>query len=105
MLLQSSKLPIDEDDVALLFEDLYLGRSVVPPHSVPSRPQLIRWDPSKPLVIENCVVFDFAEAEKHSKECLGDERRRPAEVWGDQVQRIVDKNALEVDNYRAWVGL
>lgn len=104
-----SKLPIDEDDVALIFEDLYLGRSVVPPHSVPVRPQLLRWDPLKPLVPENCVVFEFAEAEKHQRECLGvgnaGERRHPVEVWGDKVQSIVDKNAVEVEKYRSWVGL
>ncbi|KAG9308348.1 hypothetical protein JVU11DRAFT_12114 [Chiua virens] len=105
---QINKLPIDEDDVALIFEDLSLGRSVVPPHNVPSRPQLLRWDPLKPLTLENCVVFEFAEAEKHSRECLGgnaEERRRPAEVWGDEVQRIIDKNAAEVEKYRSWVGL
>ncbi|KAF8558694.1 hypothetical protein OG21DRAFT_1089423 [Imleria badia] len=106
---QINKLPIDEDDVALVFEDLHLGRSVVPPHNVPARPQLLRWDPLKPLVPENCVVFEFGEAERHQKECLGignaGERRRPVEVWGDQVQRVVDKNAAEVEKYRAWVGL
>lgn len=80
----------------------------MPPHNVPARPQLLRWDPLKPLVPENCVVFEFAEAEKHSRECLGmgiEERRPPAEVWGDEVQRIVDKNAVEVEKYRSWVGL
>ncbi|KAF9238916.1 hypothetical protein BU15DRAFT_88168 [Melanogaster broomeanus] len=95
---QINKLPIDEDDVALIFEDLYLGRSVVPPHNVPARPQLLRWDPMKPLSLENCVVFEFAEAEKH-------ERRRPVEVWGDEAQSVVDKNAAEIAKYRAWVGL
>lgn len=109
--MQCSKLPIDEDDVALVFEDLYLGRSIVPPHNVPARPQLLRWDPLKPLIPENCVVFEFAEAEKHQRECLAigignaGEHRRPAEVWGDEVQRIVDKNAAEIEKYRLWVGL
>ncbi|KIJ16407.1 hypothetical protein PAXINDRAFT_168540 [Paxillus involutus ATCC 200175] len=106
---QINKLPIDEDDVALLFEDLYLGRSVVPPHNVPVRPQLLRWDLTKPLTLENCVVFEFREAEEHSKECFGigdaKERRRPVEVWGDEVQNVVEKKAAEVAKYRAWVGL
>ncbi|KIJ63561.1 hypothetical protein HYDPIDRAFT_175919 [Hydnomerulius pinastri MD-312] len=108
---QINKLPIDEDDVALIFEDLHLGRSVLPPHNVPARPQLLRWDPTKPLTPENCVVFEFSEAEKHSKECLGlgsgdgGERPSPAEVWGGEVQNIVDKNAAEVAKYRSWVGL
>ncbi|KAH7928885.1 ubiquitin-protein ligase molybdopterin-converting factor [Leucogyrophana mollusca] len=111
-----NKLPIDEDDVALIFEDLHLGRSVVPPHAVPSRPTLMRWDLTSPLTPENCVVFEFAEAEKHSQGCLrtsgssGQEpdisnARRPEEVWGREVQQIVDKNAAEVAKYRTWVGL
>lgn len=107
--MKSSKLPIDEDDVALVFEDLYLGRSIVPPHNVPARPQLLRWDPLQPLIPENCVVFEFAEAEKHQRECLGignaEGHRRPVEVWGDEVQHIVDKNAAEIEKYRSWVGL
>ncbi|KAG6333779.1 hypothetical protein ID866_5305 [Astraeus odoratus] len=105
---QINKLPIDEDDVSFIFEDLYLGRSVVPPHAVPSRPQLIRWDAAKPLSLENCVVFEFAEAEKHGRECLGvggGERQDPREIWGDEAQTIVDKNAAEVAKYRQWVGL
>ncbi|KAF9224871.1 hypothetical protein BS17DRAFT_801670 [Gyrodon lividus] len=106
---QINKLPIDEDDVALIFEDLHLGRSIVPPHNVPARPQLLRWDLTKPLTPENCVVFEFGEAEKHAKECFGigdaKERRRPVDVWGDEVQSVVEKNAAEVAKYRAWVGL
>ncbi|KAH7915892.1 hypothetical protein BJ138DRAFT_1053749 [Hygrophoropsis aurantiaca] len=108
-----NKLPIDEDDVSLIFEDLHLGRSVVPPHAGPSRPTLIRWDPTQPLTPENCVVFEFAEAEKHSRECLGlgstdsksEDVRNPVEVWGEEVQRVVDRHATEVKKYREWVGL
>lgn len=106
--MNSSKLPIDEDDVSFIFEDLYMGRSIIPPHIVPSRPQLIRWDARKPLSLENCVVFDFPEAEKHARECLGlggGERRSPLDVWGETVQAIVDKNAINVSQYRQWVGL
>ncbi|OAX42227.1 ubiquitin-protein ligase molybdopterin-converting factor [Rhizopogon vinicolor AM-OR11-026] len=103
---QINKLPIDEDDVALIFEDLHLGRSVVPPHVVPARPTLLRWDPAKPLTLENCVVFEFAEAEKHVRECLASHpRKTPKEVWGDEVQAIVERHAAEVAKYREWVGL
>ncbi|KAL4072144.1 hypothetical protein J3A83DRAFT_4239362 [Scleroderma citrinum] len=101
---QINKLPIDEDDVSFIFEDLYRGRSIVPPHNVPLRPQLIRWDATKPLSLENCVVFDFPEAEKHAQECLGGESRSPVDVWGAEVQGVVDKNATAVANYRDWVS-
>ncbi|KAJ7303605.1 hypothetical protein DFH08DRAFT_976949 [Mycena albidolilacea] len=36
------RLPLDEDDVALLFEDVHRGRSVVPPHAVPVKPSVMR---------------------------------------------------------------
>lgn len=97
-----SKLPIDEDDVALIFEDLHRGRSLVPPHAIPARPVLARWDPSRPLSVENCVAFDMDEAERHERECysgLGEgegERKRPAEVWGAEVAGIVDRRAKEL---------
>ncbi|EGO01130.1 hypothetical protein SERLA73DRAFT_167269 [Serpula lacrymans var. lacrymans S7.3] len=88
-----NKLPIDDDDVALIFEDLHRGRSVVPPHPVPSRPTLMRWDPAEPLTLENCVVFEFAEAEKHAREL---------NVWGEAVQQVVDRRSKEIIGYREW---
>lgn len=106
-----NKLPIDEDDVALIFEDLHLGRSVVPPHAVPAHPTLLRWDPAKPLTLENCVVFESAEAAKHVRECLtppteeAHSRKNPRTVWGDEVQAVVERHAGDVAKYRTWVGL
>lgn len=61
------RLPIDETDVAYVFEDLNRGRSTIPPHAVLSRPYLSRWDLKKPLTIDNCVVLsqeDYALLEK-----------------------------------------
>ncbi|KAJ7893336.1 hypothetical protein B0H14DRAFT_3427420 [Mycena olivaceomarginata] len=40
---------LDEDGVALLFEDIHLGRSVIPPHAVPVKPTLVKWDAAQPL--------------------------------------------------------
>ncbi|KAG1721440.1 hypothetical protein EDB19DRAFT_1961149 [Suillus lakei] len=108
-----NKLPIDEDDVALIFEDLHLGRSVVPPHAVPAHPALVRWDPAKPLTPENCVVFDSTEAAKHIRECLAPgsrteethPRKTPRDVWGHEVQAVVERHAGDLAKYRAWVGL
>ncbi|KAF8814203.1 hypothetical protein BYT27DRAFT_7219901 [Phlegmacium glaucopus] len=48
----------DEDDIALIFEDIYRGRSLLPPHDVPTRLTLVRWDPGRPLYLKNCVAFD-----------------------------------------------
>ncbi|KAJ7303607.1 hypothetical protein DFH08DRAFT_986188 [Mycena albidolilacea] len=52
----------DEDDVTLLFEDVHRRRNVVPPHAVPVKPTLVRWDSARPLGVENVVVMNVGEA-------------------------------------------
>ncbi|KAJ7059338.1 hypothetical protein C8F01DRAFT_1301930 [Mycena amicta] len=58
-----TRLPID--DVALIFEDIHRGRSVRPPHPVPVRPTLVRWNLSEGLTLGNVVVMEQKEATKH----------------------------------------
>lgn len=110
----NSKLPIDEDDVALVFEDLHRGRSVIPPHAVPSRPVLIRWDPQLPLTTENCVVMEHAEAERHAKACFAKDSntganvtngtdnacQTPEDFWGNEVSQVVERRAKEIARYK-----
>ncbi|KAF8635658.1 hypothetical protein AX15_000289 [Amanita polypyramis BW_CC] len=100
-----NKLPIDEDDVALIFEDVSLGRSVLPPHDVPSRPTLTRWDRSRPLTIENCVVMDHKDVEKHEKSVRRPDGTfvDPKEIWGMEVQEIVTRRSKELERQRQWV--
>jgi len=102
-----NRLPIDEDDVGMLFEDIHRGRSVVPPHPVPVRPALVRWDPTLPLGIDNCVAMEFSEAEKHMKECFSSENntppKTPEELWGKEVATIVQRRVEEVRRQREWV--
>ncbi|KAJ6618690.1 hypothetical protein B0H10DRAFT_2189366 [Mycena sp. CBHHK59/15] len=97
---QINKLPIDEDDVALIFEDLHRGRSVLPPHAVPSRPTLVRWDPAIPLRVDNCVVMDSPDAEKH---LAGAAAAGPAALWGAEAQSIVERRVKEIERNREWV--
>lgn len=85
----------------MLFDDLYRGRSVVPPHDVPSRPTLVRWDPALSLSLENCVVFEHGDAEKHAAECcIGG--KDPEELWGLEVAKVVSRRAAEVRRVREW---
>ncbi|XP_006455184.1 hypothetical protein AGABI2DRAFT_121122 [Agaricus bisporus var. bisporus H97] len=100
-----NRLPIDEDDVGLIFEDLYRGRSAVPPHDVPQRPTLIRWDFRKPITIDNCVVFEFKDAEKHAKACwspAGD-HVDPGSIWEEAVQETVRRKGEEARKVMEWV--
>ena len=99
----NSRLPIDEDDVALIFEDLYQGRSVVPPHDVPSRPTLARWDYTQPLAVDNCVVFEFKDAEKHAVTCLAAKSpSAPVQLWGKGVEEIVKRRSAEARRVMNW---
>ncbi|KDR77066.1 hypothetical protein GALMADRAFT_1327319 [Galerina marginata CBS 339.88] len=103
---QINKLPIDEDDVALVFEDLYQGRSVIPPFDVPTRPALVRWDPTRPLSVENCVVFELNDAEKHVRTCWnpdGSPATSPDQLWGSMVKEVVERRAAEARRVREWV--
>ncbi|KAF7986082.1 hypothetical protein HWV62_41487 [Athelia sp. TMB] len=109
-----NKLQIDEDDISLLFEDIHRGRSIIPPHPVPTRPALVRWDPALPLGIENCVVMEWGEAESHMKECFGVSgkgevevhtglKHRPEDVWGPEVVSVWERRRAEVKSQREWV--
>lgn len=57
-----SKLPLTEEDVLYLFEEVYRARSVAPPLAVPSRPCLLRWRKEDGVVWSNLVVMDREEA-------------------------------------------
>ncbi|KAH9023347.1 ubiquitin-protein ligase molybdopterin-converting factor [Lactarius pseudohatsudake] len=61
---QINTLPLTQTDIALLYDDFALGRSIVPPQAACVRPALVRWDPRLPLSLENCVVAEFKEAER-----------------------------------------
>ena len=101
----SSRLPIDEDDVAFIFEDIHRGRSIIPPHDVPSRPTLVRWDPNLPLSLENCVVFELGSAEKHIRDCWDAKHSvQPDEIWGEEVALVVAKRREEVKRLREWIS-
>ncbi|CAE6477568.1 unnamed protein product [Rhizoctonia solani] len=58
-----AKLPISEQDIAYIFEDLHRGRSTIPPHPVLARPQLSRWNAKEPLTTSNCVVLSHQEVQ------------------------------------------
>lgn len=58
---QINNLPLTTADIALVYDDFALGRSIVPPHAACVRPALIRWDPCAPLSLENCVVAEMKE--------------------------------------------
>ncbi|TFK75587.1 ubiquitin-protein ligase molybdopterin-converting factor [Pluteus cervinus] len=101
---QINKLPIDEDDVSLIFEDIHRGRSVIPPFDVPTRPTLVRWDFTKPLSLDNCVPMEQGDAEKHIRESKdGDDVTPPQDIWGEDVVKVVERRAEEIRKVQQWV--
>lgn len=104
--LSSSKLPLDEDDVSFVFEDLYRARSAIPPHDVPSKPVLVRWNLASPLSLTNCVVMDEVQAKKHLQSYAEQgEHWSPSTVWGDKAQSIVHKRSAEVARYQQYIDV
>jgi hypothetical protein len=57
------------------------------------------------------VVFESTEAARHVRECLipraeeAYSRKTPRDVWGEEVQAVVERHAEDVAKYRTWVGL
>ncbi|KAI0701849.1 ubiquitin-protein ligase molybdopterin-converting factor [Cytidiella melzeri] len=99
----TNKLPFDEDDAGFIFDDLHRGRCTIPPHTVPMRPALVRWDFSQPLSLENCVVLDHSEADRHVRECWGEAGKRPEQLWGAATAAVVSRRAEEIKRVRDWV--
>jgi len=54
-----SRIPITEEDAGFLTEDLHRGRSCVPPYNIPSRPVLVRWDPSTQVSLQSSLTEDL----------------------------------------------
>ncbi|KAJ3814636.1 hypothetical protein F5876DRAFT_86336 [Lentinula aff. lateritia] len=105
-----NRISLDEDDIALIFEDIHRGRSVIPPHEVPTKPALVRWDLTQPLTLKNCVVMAEKDTVKHIKAWYAwleqtnhdDALFSPAEIWGSKVEEVVTKRAKEIESVQEW---
>lgn len=95
------RIPISQDDIAYVFEDLHQGRSTLSPYPVLTKPALIRWYKDQPLTVWNCVVMSEKDADKHMKEVLqGD--KTGAELWGEEAERLVQKRARDARAVWEW---
>jgi hypothetical protein len=102
-----STLPLTTADIALLYDDFSLGRSIVPPHAACVRPALIRWDPRAPLSLENCVVAEMKEdalGELIDSALLpqGFVPSSPEELWGVDATRIAQARIAQAQRFREW---
>jgi hypothetical protein len=95
------KLPITQEDLGYIFEDLNYGRSTFPPHAVLPKPVATRWDMSRALTVDNVVILGPKDAEKHEKECLID-GKRAVDVWGREVVDMVERRFAEARKVLAY---
>ncbi|KAF9651235.1 hypothetical protein BDM02DRAFT_3139558 [Thelephora ganbajun] len=96
-----NRLPIDDNDIFMIFEDVYRGRSILPPHDVPNKPALVRWDYTRPLSADNIVPMDQPDADKHIRRCH-DLKERPEDVWGQEVRAVYERRMQEILKDKQW---
>ncbi|WFD23927.1 hypothetical protein MEQU1_002621 [Malassezia equina] len=95
------RIPFGVNDIGYIFEEIFRGRSVVPPHDTLAVGQLERWDPTCPLDYDNVVLFTRPQAREHEKEVLAT-GRDPAEYWGPNVAAKVEQRRAEERRMSYW---
>ncbi|CBQ69602.1 conserved hypothetical protein [Sporisorium reilianum SRZ2] len=83
-------IPFSINDIAYLFEEVFRGRSIVPPFDSLSGAQLERWDSTLPLSFQNVALFSRAQAKVHEAEVLK-KGRSPVEVWGADAAHMIKR--------------
>ena len=83
-------IPFSINDIAYLFEEVFRGRSIVPPFDSLSGAQLERWDSTLPLSFQNVALFSRAQAKVHEAEVLK-KGRSPVEVWGADAAHMMKR--------------
>lgn len=95
------RIPFSVNDCAYIFEEVFRGRSVVPPCDSLATGQLLRWDASRPLDYDNVALFDRRQARVHEARVLkGGED--PAAVWGPRVAAVFARRIAEEKRMSRW---
>ncbi|WFC99820.1 hypothetical protein MYAM1_002566 [Malassezia yamatoensis] len=94
------RIPFSVNDCAYLFEEMFRGRTVVPPYESLATGQLMRWDPSKPLDYDNVVLFSRKQA--RDQEIVLKEHRDPEQFWGPKVAAMVRRRQAEEKRMSHW---
>ena len=108
------KVPVTQDDVGYLIEEVYRGRSVI--SGITTRLTLIRWkkpddgwldvssvpgQKSVKLRLKDLVCMTKEEATKHEKDVLRGGKRLE-DVWGDSVVALVEERLKEEAMYERY---
>lgn len=87
-------VPVNWEDIALVFEDVNCGRTTIPGQVVVQRPQAVHWDKSLPLTADNLAILSDKDAKKHEKE-VQVEGKSVEEVWGAEAVAMVNRRNEE----------
>lgn len=94
---KQQRLPMTDQEVGFVFEELHRSKSSLPPFESLSRPTLIRWNFDEPLSVVNCVVMGPKDVIRHEEGYR--EGKRPEEVWGEEAAKTVKKRRGEADEW------
>ncbi|CDZ96807.1 ubiquitin-protein ligase molybdopterin-converting factor [Phaffia rhodozyma] len=110
---EGHRIPLDFTSISLIYEELHqCGRSVLPSpisspflpliaHPVCQRPALVRWDLGRPLSVDNCVLMEVKEADRHQHEFTAG--RTLEEVYGEDVVKGVEALRKESRRILSWM--
>lgn len=95
------RIPFSVNDVAYIFEEMFRGRSCVPPYETLATGQLVRWDPREPLNYDNVALFTRPQARRHEEHVLKP-KADPATYWGPVVAAKVQQRLVEERRMAEW---
>lgn len=96
---EDGMINLDADDVGFVMDEIYRGRSVLPPHHT-TRCTLTRWDAAEPLSILNVVAMTRDEAKQHEKVLMAHES--PKKVYPEAVLNLVASRTQEIRDLQRW---
>ncbi|WWC96509.1 hypothetical protein V866_003377 [Kwoniella sp. B9012] len=98
---EMERIPINSDDIGFVFDDLYSGRSSIPPYEILSKPSVIRWDNHKPLDVDNLVVMGPKENKRH-QELIWKEGKSLEDVYGKETVDRISRKSAQARRVMSW---
>ncbi|KAJ1984761.1 hypothetical protein H4R34_000449 [Dimargaris verticillata] len=91
----NKNIPLSQDDVGYLFEEVWRGRSAL--SGTFEKPTLVRWRSDQPLSMQNCVCMTKKEAKEH------DALTEPVELhYSPEVLQYIASRLAEEKRLSQW---
>lgn len=90
------RVPISVFEISYILEEVFRGKSPVSGYS--SRLTLSKWDPSKPVSLQNVIILTKEEQKEHERRVLnGGEKIE--DVYSPEVLKLIEKRFQEEQYY------